>query len=84
MKGKVNGTLNATFVALIPKSGKHESFAGFRPVSLCNLIYKVITKILLLESNLFSQKASQRSSLVSWRIGRLQMQLEYLKWLCIV
>jgi hypothetical protein len=46
LKGKVNGALNATFLALIPKTNKPDSFVGFRPISLCNLIYKLITKII--------------------------------------
>ena len=46
LKGYVCGSLNSTFVALIPKSDKPSSFSGYRPISLCNLIYKVITKII--------------------------------------
>jgi hypothetical protein len=45
-KGRVNGALNATFLALIPKSDKPESFGGYRPIALCNLVYKIITKII--------------------------------------
>jgi hypothetical protein len=45
--GKVSGALNATFIALIPKSDKPDSFGGFRPIALCNLVYKIITKKLL-------------------------------------
>jgi hypothetical protein len=45
-KGRVSGALNATFVALIPKSDKPDSFGGFRPIALCNLVYKIITKII--------------------------------------
>jgi hypothetical protein len=44
--GKVSGELNATFIALIPKSDKPDSFDGFRPIALCNLVYKIITKII--------------------------------------
>jgi hypothetical protein len=44
--GKVTGALNATFIALIPKSDKPDSFGGFRPIALCNLIYKIISKII--------------------------------------
>jgi hypothetical protein len=39
--------LNATFLALIPKSDKPDSFGGYRPISLCNLVYKIITKIIV-------------------------------------
>jgi hypothetical protein len=46
LKGKVSGALNATFLALIPKSDKLGTFEGFRPISLCNLAYKIITKII--------------------------------------
>jgi hypothetical protein len=45
-KGRVSGALNATFVVLIPKSDKLDSFGGFRPIALCNLLYKIITKII--------------------------------------
>jgi hypothetical protein len=44
--GKVSGAMNATFIALIPKSDKPDSFGGFRPISLCNLVYKIISKII--------------------------------------
>jgi hypothetical protein len=46
-KGRVLGALNATFIALIPKSDKPDSFGGFRPIALCNLVYKIITKIIV-------------------------------------
>ena len=38
--------LNATYLTLIPKCENPMSFAYFRPISLCNLVYKVITKII--------------------------------------
>lgn len=43
---KVSTALNATFIALIPKSDKPDSFGGFMPIALCNLVYKLITKII--------------------------------------
>ena len=46
LSGNVCGSLNSTFIALIPKSDTPSKFAGFRPISLCNLIYKIITKII--------------------------------------
>jgi len=44
--GSVCGGLNTTFIALIEKSEKPLSFYDYRPISLCNLLYKVITKII--------------------------------------
>ena len=44
--GKVYDGLSTTYIALIPKTHKHVSFGYFRPISLCNLIYKVIAKII--------------------------------------
>ena len=34
------------FIALIPKVGKPVSFDDFKPISLCNCIYKMISKAL--------------------------------------
>ncbi|KAL0373036.1 UNVERIFIED_CONTAM: hypothetical protein Scaly_0985200 [Sesamum calycinum] len=39
--------LNATLLTLIPKVRTPHSVADFRPISCCNVIYKVITKILV-------------------------------------
>jgi hypothetical protein len=44
--GSVMGGLNATFLTLIPKTNCPRSFDDFRPISLCNLCYKIITKII--------------------------------------
>ena len=38
--------LNRTFVALIPKKPKPESILEFRPISLCNVAYKLVTKVI--------------------------------------
>ena len=43
--GKVTGALNSTFLTLIPKCEKPLTFADFHPISLCNLVYKIISKI---------------------------------------
>ena len=39
--------LNKTLISLIPKIQSSESLNNYRPISLCNTIYKVITKILV-------------------------------------
>ena len=43
---KIGGSTNSTFLALIPKEKNAKSFDRFRPISLCNIGYKIITKIM--------------------------------------
>ena len=43
---KVGGSTNSSFLALIPKEKDAASFNRFRPISLCNTGYKLITKII--------------------------------------
>lgn len=38
--------LNHSFIALIPKTNNSSSVSNFRPISLCHVAYKVISKIL--------------------------------------
>jgi hypothetical protein len=40
------GALNATFTTLIPKKLNPSSFGDFKPILLCNLLYKVIVKLI--------------------------------------
>ena len=42
----IHPPLNTTFISLIPKIDIPQSFEDFRPISLCNVIYKVIAKII--------------------------------------
>ena len=39
--------LNQTLIALIPKQKGPETISHFRPISLCNTVYKLVTKILV-------------------------------------
>jgi hypothetical protein len=45
-RGVVNSQLNNTFIVLIPKSNLPRQFKDFHPISLCNLCYKLISKII--------------------------------------
>jgi len=43
---KLGGSRNSSFLASIPKEKGATSFARFRTISLCNIGYKIITKIM--------------------------------------
>jgi hypothetical protein len=46
IRGKISGDLNSTFLVLIPKIDSPLSFDDYRPISLCNLIYKIVSKVI--------------------------------------
>ena len=45
LTGSVLPSLNSTFITLIPKKDNPATFADFHPISLCNIIYKLIAKV---------------------------------------
>jgi hypothetical protein len=44
--GCMNKDLNSTYIALIPKVTNPNCVNEFRPISLCNVVYKLISKVL--------------------------------------
>eukprot|EP00253_Pinus_taeda_P031123 PITA_31123 len=46
VSGSLYNAVNSTFIALIPKSDSPSSFDDYRPISLCNVLYKIISKII--------------------------------------
>ena len=47
LDGKLLRQVNHTLIALIPKADHPTTTAQFRPISLCNSLYKIIAKILV-------------------------------------
>jgi hypothetical protein len=45
--GTFNACIGETLIALIPKVDHPQNFKEFRPISLCNTVYKLITKVLV-------------------------------------
>ena len=43
---KIGGSTNSTFLALIPKEKGTNTFSRFQPISLCNIGYELITKVI--------------------------------------
>eukprot|EP00253_Pinus_taeda_P031484 PITA_31484 len=46
LKQKIWPGINSTFLTLIPKSNISEEAQGFRPIALCNVIYKIIATLI--------------------------------------
>ncbi|KHN39948.1 Retrovirus-related Pol polyprotein LINE-1, partial [Glycine soja] len=47
MSGKLLKQIHHALIALIPKSDQASQVNHFRPISCCNLLYKIISKILV-------------------------------------
>ena len=46
VSGRIPASFNSTFIALIPKTDNPETLYEFRPISLCNCIYKIVSKVI--------------------------------------
>ena len=60
IEGRVIPSLNSTFIVLIPKKENPLTFADFRPISLCSLVYKLISKVATLHLKLYLDKFISR------------------------
>ncbi|XP_061361012.1 uncharacterized protein LOC133304941 [Gastrolobium bilobum] len=62
-------SINQTLICLIPKVENPEMISQFRPISLCNIVYKVITKVIAsrLKNHISSLIMSNQCSFVKGR-----------------
>ncbi|KAK9987983.1 hypothetical protein SO802_028222 [Lithocarpus litseifolius] len=68
---KIPEYLNSTSIVLIPKIQSPKSIGSYRPISLCNSVYKIITKIIVGRLRLYLDKliASCQAAFVPRRRG---------------
>lgn len=68
--GIIIPTLNFTYIALIPKVNNPEVVEEFRPISLCNVLYKIVSKTISnrLKKRLLDIIACSQSALMPGRL----------------
>lgn len=68
--GIVLESINTTFIILIPKIKNPKKFFDFRPISLCNVIYKLIAKVVANHLKMFLSTSVpySQSALLSGRL----------------
>jgi len=69
IQGKTHHIISSTYIALIPKRKDSLTFADFKPISLCNAIYKIISKIIAerIRGNLSTHISKEQHGFLSGR-----------------
>lgn len=71
--------LNSTFITLIVKVDSPCSFDDFRPISLCNVVYKVITKVISLRLKLVLSASISKEQLGFLKVDKSKKRLGWHK-----
>jgi hypothetical protein len=74
LKGEVSRAINLTFVVLIPKVNGPATFEEFRPIALCNLCYKIFSKIIAKRIRLILSRALSEEQFGFLKGRQIQMQ----------
>ena len=75
ISGHILPALNATLLTLIPKCEGFDTPNKFRPISLCNFIYEIITKVIANRLKPILPSLISPDSLVFWKGGIYRMGL---------
>lgn len=70
-KRRIPAFLNTTHIALIPKIQGPETLSNYIPISLCNTVYKIVSKIIVAKMRQYLDKLISpcQSAFVSGRKG---------------